>query len=187
MTLVTDYGASRVVVPRPAARPVAGGHVLDAEAHGIGVRVENGICRDTMTGQPFPDSVTVTASGRDLAGCGGDPFALLAGATWVVRGITHAGTVAEIAPDRPPTLAFGPDGRLTGSSGCNGYSGRYEISPERLDVGHVASTRRACEPTLMQQEAAFFDALAGTAEYALGADGTLVLRGAGQEIVAARP
>ena len=42
---------------------------------------------------------------------------------WVVTSIRGQ----AVAPDSPPTMAFGPDGRVSGTGGCNQYSGPYQV------------------------------------------------------------
>ena len=59
----------------------------------------------------------------------------------------------------PPTLRFGADGRVGGNTGCNALTGSVEIDPPALRFGPLATTRRACEPPLMEQEQRFSVAL----------------------------
>lgn len=58
------------------------------------------------------------------------------------------------------TLAF-EEGRLSGSAGCNSYSGSYLLSGNRLQVDQVAVTEMAClEPEgVLEQELAYLEAL----------------------------
>ncbi|MDO6683474.1 MULTISPECIES: META domain-containing protein [unclassified Oceanobacter] len=64
------------------------------------------------------------------------------------------------------TVNFGMDGQVSGSSGCNQYSGRWQ----QLDNGDIRfdqliSTRKACAPALMMQEQRFLAALQGASQY----------------------
>lgn len=45
------------------------------------------------------------------------------------------------------------NGHASGSSGCNKLMGRYTVSAGTLRIGPLASTRMACPPAMMEQEA----------------------------------
>lgn len=51
------------------------------------------------------------------------------------------------------------DGRVSGSGGCNRFTGSYELDGERLTFGRMAGTMMACREG-MDTERAFLDALA---------------------------
>lgn len=44
------------------------------------------------------------------------------------------------------------DGKLDGSAGCNQYFANYQLAGEQLAVDAAGSTKKACEPQLMEQE-----------------------------------
>jgi heat shock protein HslJ len=100
---------------------------------------------------PRPNTVEVVVDGTTLEGCGGDPAALLHGQLWTVQ--TIDGT--KLAEGSRVTMSFGQDGRVSGNSSCNTYSGKYTLTGEGLTIGQAVSTRKACLPALMQQEATF--------------------------------
>jgi hypothetical protein len=58
-------------------------------------------------------------------------------------------------------------GHASGSGGCNRFAGGYELEGERLSFKPLASTRMACDPTVMQAESDYFLALGRTARLAL--------------------
>lgn len=88
---------------------------------------------------------------------------ILAG-TWTLASIAPAAlegrdagaaaTLADLASrGEAPTLVFGPDGSVAGSSGCNRLTGSYAIEGgHSLSFGPLATTRRACPPPLMALE-----------------------------------
>ena len=78
-----------------------------------------------------------------------------------------------------PDLRLDPaERRAGGNTGCNGYSGAYELSGGSLRFETLVSTRRACiEDEMNRQEAAFLRALEETRSWAITGD-TLVLSGA---------
>ncbi len=80
------------------------------------------------------------------------------------------------------------DGRLVGSTGCNRLIGAYELDGDRLVLGAVATTRRAClDDGVAQQEQRVLAVLrAGT--LAVELDGSrLVLRAGDGPALGYRP
>jgi heat shock protein HslJ len=80
---------------------------------------------------------------------GGGDFAAAAerleGSEWGVTG------------EDKPFIQFGSNGRVSGSSGCNRFTGAYEITEDgSIKIGPLASTRMACAESAMASEAKFF-------------------------------
>lgn len=186
ITVVTDEGKQRFAIPLPAKQVLAGGgYRYDArtEAHALRVQVVGRVCRDPLTGVPYPDIVAVIVDGqRPLAGCGGTPESLLHG-EWLVEDIDGAGLVEHSRV----TLDFRPDGRLSGRASCNAYTTHYTVTGAGLRLNaNIAATRMACPEALMRQEKAFLGILQTVAAYDIRPDGALALTGAGGRIVLAR-
>jgi len=59
----------------------------------------------------------------------------------------------------PVTAIFDEDGTLSGSGGCNAYTGSWETDENSIKIGPLASTAMACEPDLMDQETRYLAAL----------------------------
>lgn len=73
ITFVHDYGAQQVVVPAPEPDSDPSGVVTyqaRTEAHDLSVALENSQCTDSMSGETFPVSVTVTLDETVYRGCG---------------------------------------------------------------------------------------------------------------------
>ena len=49
--------------------------------------------------------------------------------------------------------------RAHGFAGCNQWFGSYQLKGNRLSISNVASTRKACAPSLMEQESRYLQAL----------------------------
>lgn len=79
------------------------------------------------------------------------------------------------------TLTFEPDGKVTGTSGCNRFFATYALNGPSLGFGPIGSTRRLCPEIQMLAERRFLDALERVNGWALQ-DGNLVLFGAGAEL-----
>lgn len=187
LTLVTDYGKRKIVAPMGRKDTLAGGvsyrMETRTEAHAVRVQVKRTVCRDTMTGVPYPDIVAVIVDNeRPLAGCGGAPESLLHG-VWTAESVD-----GETAPERArATLDFRPDGRLGGRAFCNSYATSYAVTGEGLRInGSIAATRMACPEPLMRREKAFLDILAGATAHDIRPDGALAITGADGRTVVAR-
>lgn len=57
------------------------------------------------------------------------------------------------------TVTFGADDRAYGTGGCNHWFAGYGVEGQILRFSTVGSTRKACSPALMEQEARFFQTL----------------------------
>jgi heat shock protein HslJ len=186
MSLLTDFGQTRVVAPVPTVAVVGATRTFVARsAQGeMTAKVVDGVCVDSMSGMPHPQSVTVVAGGKTLTGCGGEPASLLQGAEWTVVSIAGKPLVAG----SKATLTFAPDGSLSGHASCNRFMSEYKLSGEGLSIASAAGTRMMCEAPLMAQEQAFLAALSSTQGFSIAADGALLLRtGDGRTIEARRP
>jgi heat shock protein HslJ/uncharacterized lipoprotein YbaY len=140
------------------------------------------LCRDTMTGMPHPETVSVSMGDNTITGCGGDPWALLTGRTWVVEDIGGAGVIDTARA----TLGFLPTGRVFGNDSCNRYMGPAVLTGETLTFGALATTMMACPEAMMAQERRFLDALAQVTGFDIDATGALILRGPDGALITAR-
>jgi heat shock protein HslJ/uncharacterized lipoprotein YbaY len=141
------------------------------------------LCRDTMTGMPRPETVEVSLGDETITGCGGDPWSLLTGRTWVVEDIGGMGVIDTARA----TIAFdATSGRVYGSGGCNRYTGTATLTGEGLSLGAIAGTMMACPQATMTQERRLFAALEQVAGFDIDATGALVLHGQDRPLVTAR-
>lgn len=62
-----------------------------------------------------------------------------------------------------------------GNGGCNSFSGPYKLDGDKISIGPLASTRMACEPAVMDAEAAWFTLLGNAAQVEMG-DKQLILK-----------
>jgi heat shock protein HslJ len=99
----------------------------------------------------------------------------LANTSWTVLSIAGAATLGEARP----TMTFAPDGTVSGSGGCNQYSGQYRTDGSAISVGEVSATLMGCDGERGLQEGAFLSALQGATSWRQAGDGNLHLSGAG--------
>jgi heat shock protein HslJ len=91
----------------------------------------------------------------------------LTGTSWTLDSyLTENGSLAPVLPGTEVTARFGPDGRVTGSAGCNSYGGDYHLDGTTLSISSIVQTLKLClEPEgIMEQEARFIDLLGSAAE-----------------------
>lgn len=82
-------------------------------------------------------------------------------------------TLIPVLPGSEASAWFGPDGKVTGSAGCNHYGGSYHLNDTTdLTISPPVSTKMYCnDPAgLMEQEARFLELLGSAAGYQVGND-----------------
>ena len=110
--------------------------------------VSLGICAGMMI-------LAACASPGSQAG-GGD----LTGKVWALTELAGKPPAAGVGI----SAEFGSDGRVSGSAGCNRYSGTYTVSGNSITISSpMATTMMMCDEAVMEQESAYLKAL-GEAE-----------------------
>ena len=89
----------------------------------------------------------------------------LAGA-WVAEDIGGGGVIDNLQT----TLEISADGKVSGSGGCNRFTGSATIEGNSIKFGDLASTMMACEEAAMDQEVKFHDALEATRAFSVDAE-----------------
>jgi heat shock protein HslJ/uncharacterized lipoprotein YbaY len=162
---VSRPGAGEVTLRvRDTGLTDTGNIVLQADDGRVTVIRRAELCRDSMTGMPHPETVTLSVENDTFTGCGGDPRHLLTGGPWQVQRIDGR----EGIDSADATLTFGPAGAYHGSGSCNRYRGQYELTGEGLSFGAAAGT-------VMAQERRFLDALPAVTRFDLTDQGALLL------------
>jgi heat shock protein HslJ len=105
----------------------------------------------------------------------------LPGSAWKV--ITFAGQTP--LADHPINFEFDNEGNIAGDGSCNRFGGTCQIEGDKIEVGPLRSTRRACEPEVMQQEHKFLALLGAIAAWSIEGN-ELILTGPVGQIRAAR-
>jgi heat shock protein HslJ len=129
----------------------------------------------------------VDADGTRVAQFIALPPASLASTEWILTAYSNGqDAVVSVLMGTEITAAFGDDGRLAGSAGCNTYGASYEVDGDHITFGPAVTTRMWCaEPDgIMDQENAFLAALGLAATYHIqgdklemrNADGALALQ-----------
>lgn len=88
--------------------------------------------------------------------------AVLISSEWNATAVNNGkGGVQSLLAGTTVTAIFGEDGTVSGSSGCNKFSGKHEIDGNNIKIRPLAGTRMMCaEPVgIMEQENHFLKAL----------------------------
>jgi len=170
--LSPNIGVTPITARLPQAGLEGADFVFDMASAGIVLRLSETICRDLMSGTPYPQTVSVTWQEAVLEGCGGESIDLLAGMEWTVEDIGSAGMVDA----SHVTLEFDAiTRRVSGQGGCNRYNAAFDLSGEGLSIGPAAATRMACVASVMEQEQRFFSALQRISRFDVDETGALLL------------
>jgi len=161
------------VKPIPTPRQDGTTEIYEAKvgADSFTLTIANKICTDTMSGMPFPKSVTVALGAKTFSGCGGEPSKLLQG-QWNITEVDGKPVIAGSSP----TVSFEADGKINGNASCNRFFGGYTLSGEGLTAGDLGASMMMCDQTLMDQEMKVLEILKGLGGFGIGEDGKLILR-----------
>jgi polar amino acid transport system substrate-binding protein len=112
----------------------------------------------------------------------------LVGTQWQVISYydpNNGGGMASVLSGTSLTAAFGADGMVNGSAGCNSYSARYVVDGSLLAITPPTSTLRVCETPqgIMGQETAFLAALVSAGSFAIDGNQLNILNASGQVVL----
>lgn len=96
----------------------------------------------------------------------------LGGSKWEISAYNNGrGGVTTLVAATRMSIAFGDDGTVSGSSGCNTFTGTYAADGATIEIGPLASTQMMCvEEEVMEQEAQFLAALGNASMYEIRGD-----------------
>jgi heat shock protein HslJ len=96
------------------------------------------------------------------------PVALpLVGTAWTLTSLSSGDAVTSVVSGTEITAEFTADGTVSGSAGCNRFSGTYAWTGDRLSFSPLVTTKMACADDVMAQEGVFLDAMGEVASYAI--------------------
>jgi heat shock protein HslJ len=109
----------------------------------------------------------------------------IVGPTWHATGINNGkNAVVTTASTEKATAIFDQAGSVTGSGGCNNYSGPYKTTGAHgIAIGPLAGTMMACEADVSTTEAHFLAAMQKATAYRIGADGLTLVDATGATMV----
>lgn len=119
---------------------------------------------DTLT--LTSDSTVITLTDEEVA----VPDASLTGTSWQLDSITKNSAVSSVPEGVTADITFDEKGTLHANLGCNIGNGSYTIDGDTLQIGPIATTRKACDGPASEVESAMLAMLDGTVAYTI--DGT---------------
>lgn len=108
------------------------------------------------------ETLTLTGGDSTLVFAVGSPDSLI-GVTWVTVNLATEDAITGPVAGSEPTMEFGEDGSVTGTDGCNTYSGDYTLDGTSISVGPLATTKMACPDEETQQQSSDFATAMGSA------------------------
>ena len=107
------------------------------------------------------------------------PSLNLSGTTWRIAEVGGV-TVADPAQTE---FRLDSSGGVSGSTGCNTFTGSATVTGTRLAISPLATTRKACLPALQTQETAILSALQSVRSYEAGKGGGINLLDDDEDVV----
>ena len=97
----------------------------------------------------------------------------LTGKTWIVESLNGAPLVATTLI----SAVFTDDGKVSGTAGCNSYSGSYTTNGSEIEFSvNMALTMMACEKPVMDQETEYLKALTAAKTFKLKSNKLTLVR-----------
>ncbi len=113
----------------------------------------------SSAGQSASPKASAAASASASAGSG------LEGTLWgLAEYLGPSGNAVPVPKDLTATATFAA-GTVSGNAGCNDYTGTYTVDGDKLTIGPLATTKKACGPAQTALETAYLAALAKVATY----------------------
>jgi heat shock protein HslJ len=183
LLFVTELGRRQQTWLLPLNATSAGGQSFHSNDNSATLTVNRLICRDTMTGMPYPAVVLFSAEGKSWKGCGGNPLALLTGKTWRIIAMNDK----ALQESTSIWLTIRPTGDVNGSTGCFRFRSTLMANGEGIRFKPMNTTWPSCIPASMHQAYQFITKLSNVRRFDLDENGTLSLFGDGQSILKALP
>ena len=128
-----------------------------------------------QSGSPAASAATSTAGASAAGGSG------LEGTLWRLTQYLGPDGTAVSVPQAISASATFADGVVSGNAGCNDYTGGYTVDGDKLTIGPLAVTRKACGPAETAVETVFLTTLGRVATYTVSG-GSLELKTADAKV-----
>jgi polar amino acid transport system substrate-binding protein len=122
-------------------------------------------------------------SQRTLTVIEADASPLAVGPLAGTKQVTMIGGRPPMPGSPPMTAFFGADGTVTGSGGCNAYSGTYQLRGTSLNVQLFSAGQETCDPGVMAQEEAFWEALQSSDTFSICGGQLTIWDSAGENVL----
>ena len=103
----------------------------------------------------------------------------LVGTTWTLTSVAAGDTVMSVVSGTEITAEFADDETVSGSAGCNRFSGTYSAAGAELSFSALATTKMACAGYVMAQERVFLDAMSDVSSFVIDGEQLTLSDGSG--------
>jgi heat shock protein HslJ len=109
---------------------------------------------------------------------------VITGIDWRLISLGPAGAETPAVAGTTVMLKFGEDDRASGSTGCNSFSGTYQVRGENISFSRLVSTRRAClDQNANEQEQRFLSTLGAANRFRLTRGRLTILSDRGRSVL----
>jgi heat shock protein HslJ len=109
---------------------------------------------------------------------------VLTGIDWRLASLGPAGAETGVVAGTTVTLTFAADNRASGSTGCNSFSGTYQVRGDNISFSRLVSTRRAClDQKANEQEQRFLSTLGGANRFRLASNRLTIYSDRGRSVL----
>lgn len=109
---------------------------------------------------------------------------VITGIDWRLISLGPAGAETPVVAGTTVTLKFGEDDRASGSTGCNSFSGTYQVRGDNISFSRLISTRRAClDQNANEQEQRFLSTLGAANRFRLTRGRLTILSDRGRSVL----
>jgi heat shock protein HslJ len=123
-------------------------------------------------------TTTVELAPREVV----DPDRELAGTTWELDTLIEGDVASSMTAGAPAVTLTFDGGQVTADTHCNGVTGTYTVSGDKLQVEPGPMTKKMCTPEIMRGESAVVDVLQGEVTYEITADRLTLTNSSGKGI-----
>lgn len=150
--VVKPLAGTMVACPEPALT------VENAVKKALSVPLHTALANGRLTLEPEGDGGTMVLAP--------EPPPRIEGVAWNVT-FANDGRKAMVSVVRGTTLTLSfANGTVSGNAGCNGFRGTYKLQGDRIAIGQLSTTRKACPGEgVMKQESNYVAALQNAATW----------------------
>lgn len=124
-------------------------------------------------------AVALAACTGSTGGSGGT----LTGVTWGLTSYTVDGELTAVPDGVVADATFADDGNLSGSGGCNRFTGTYTVEGSSLTIGPVGSTQMFCEGPGSDVESSYLQSLSAAKSFTATAEQLTLFDESGKAIL----
>lgn len=102
-------------------------------------------CTDAMSGEKHAIKVAALYGSDTLHGCGMNIYDTRINGKWIITKINSKNVPQHLGENNIPQLEINGDlNTISGSTGCNRFSGKFVLRGYKVHMGNLATTKMAC-------------------------------------------